>query len=143
MIAAVDSATIFTLIGVIVGAAIGGASQVLLRRREERFDLRVAARLLSDDLIAAKSRIKIAHEDAKAPFPGLEPRLGESWPEHRVTLSRHLRPDQWDAVVAAVFSIEMFEMLARLDGQHTVVTRGDTTMKSIDAAVKALIRWTI
>jgi hypothetical protein len=133
------SSALLTLAGVVVGAVLGGAVQVFLRRREERQHLRVAARLMYDELVWCQGIVRgMLRDNQWLDVDRFRPRIDETWAEHRAILSGHLSYEEWFAVRGGVRAWEALQMIEResLPQDEPMAAVAD---RSVDEALAALV----
>jgi hypothetical protein len=109
-------ATIFGLVGVVIGGVITFASSYFLesqkaareREREERTraaSLRLAARIVDAEIADALSSAQFTLENKRWGPEPLRPELTD-WLAHRITLAAELSGAEWVAVLRAAITIE-------------------------------------
>jgi len=113
----VDSA-LAGLLGVIVGAAVTGGTSYLMARRNERFELRAAVRLLCTDLHKV-SAVTADVRTTGAWGPELGPLPTKAFDAFDATLARALPPVLWKRVEGSVLGV------LRLDGIRASMLAAD------------------
>lgn len=109
------------LLGVVAGTVLAAVFEYSLRRRNERRESRVAARLLRDAFTHADERIPSGR------WPSSEYRYdltfaADEWREHRAVLARSLTNAEWNKVVAAA-TADFGEWLHRDGNRHASCAR--------------------
>jgi hypothetical protein len=105
-------AAILPLVGVLLGALLGGAANWLLKRRDERRESRSVARLIDDELRHCETLVSLNFRDPPLPSDWAPPR--EVWNAHRLLLARHLSDDDWDELLTTYQQVEMAGSLISL-----------------------------
>jgi hypothetical protein len=99
-----------TLAAVVVGAVLAGGSQVVLDRIRERRTLRVASRLVGQELrVLYRALAANGPKDARLRPEDLlrYERLRDVWTEYRFILATRLNAADWRTVADAVFACDL------------------------------------
>lgn len=99
-----DKTALFSLAGVIIGAAIAMFPQLYLEKKRQKMEVRRAARLIDSDLMFAEVAAEICVE--KKTWWVKNNRLtSEGWQEYRYVIASKLSWRNWVAVTVAVKTI--------------------------------------
>lgn len=93
-----------SLLGGILGALAGGASDLMVHRRQQRATARAGARLLCADLAGCAMALRIIEEEGRW-YRFLTLTI-EAWDNYRNELAIHLSVTDWTLVVEAVTSLK-------------------------------------
>lgn len=94
---------ILPLVGVALGAVLGGLATYALKRRDERAEVRAIARVLLMELDTAEQILRWALDNKN--FQGLDqlPLRSSTWETHRLLMARHVDDATWIAAARAYF----------------------------------------
>ncbi len=101
---------VYALLGVIVGAYSTGLFGYLTTRRAERRDVRTAARLVREDVVAIGPALETMLQLGW--FAEVELSVA-GWEEHRATVAGEVTSYVWDNIADAVSSVGRVEIMDR------------------------------
>ncbi|MGZ4288913.1 MAG: hypothetical protein ACXVHB_31640 [Solirubrobacteraceae bacterium] len=134
------TAAIFGLIGVLIGGVLNGVVSWLIELSRQRDAARASARLLSHELQGNRrvldDAIGLVSGEIKNPEAAAD-RLGElsqsQWAEHRSTLARGLRAEDFDVISRAYVNLYEINAAATRLRQLAATARIDEKGKTADA----------
>jgi hypothetical protein len=89
---------IFGLVGVVIGAVITGGGEYIMRRRDERAQVRAAARLAHSELGDAEDKLGWALESGDYDIVKPDDFPAERWRQHEALFARLLTGDEWSTL---------------------------------------------
>jgi hypothetical protein len=108
------TAAIFGLVGVVIGGALTGGINYLMRRRDERQDARALARTLYAHLVEFRGQCKYSADLGNWLLVDQPFVLPPVWRDNELPLARLLTWDQWVGLQAVRASQDAMRRVARL-----------------------------